>query len=320
MPGMKYLLGIFFVLVIGALPLFAQTEKLPADSVPEPREVTFCELSKNPAAYNHALVRLTAFITRGFEDFHLAEPTCPTQGFTVWVMYGDKAQSGAIYCCPGEGGEKTRPDSLTVEGVQLPLVSDSKFQQFTDLLTKEGDTTVRVTAVGRFFSGEKQTSNGSTRWGRFGHMGCCSLFVIQRVESFEPHTRNDLDYTSEAGWYEKESCKSNSLRYQMEVSIPYPDGNAEHAIAEQRNADRGEASWAFSDPQRVAVESLKLFYPGQVPLLRNVKTTPARQVFRWKNGRNEVVVVVTRPYWLSFYAASGAVAWVSTNIKEAACK
>ena len=33
-----------------------------------------------------------------------------------------------------------------------------------------------------------------------------------------------------------------------------------------------------------------------------------------------MVVVVTRPYWLSFYAASDSVAWVSTMIKEAECK
>ncbi len=42
--------------------------------------------------------------------------------------------------------------------------------------------------VGRFFSGEKQTVNGSTFWGGAGHLSCGSLFVIQRVEWFEPHT------------------------------------------------------------------------------------------------------------------------------------
>jgi hypothetical protein len=58
-------------LLVGACALFAQAGNPGSDSVPQPRQVTYCELSKNPAAYNHELVRLTAFVTRGFEDFHL---------------------------------------------------------------------------------------------------------------------------------------------------------------------------------------------------------------------------------------------------------
>lgn len=206
-----------------------------------------------------------------------------------------------------------------MEGVQIPLVNDLTFRQFTGLLKKEGDTTVWVTALGRFFSGEKRTINGSTTWGGAGHLGCCSLIVIERVESFEAHTRSDLDYTAEAGWYEKEGCKFDTLRDQTHVSIAYPDGTTQEAIEQQRKADHGEAAWAFRDPQRVAMESLKPLYPGQVPVLRSVKRTSSRQVFRWKNGKNQVVVVVTRPYWLSHYAASGTVAWVTTTIKEAGC-
>ncbi|HEY7097335.1 MAG TPA: hypothetical protein VH437_11465 [Terriglobales bacterium] len=193
------------------------------------------------------------------------------------------------------------------------------FKRFTDLLAKEEDTTVRLTAIGRFFSGEKQTLKGQTQWRGFGHMGCCSLFVIQRVESFEPHTRSDLDFTSEAGWYENEGCKDASVRYQRHISISYPDAAVEQVIADQRKADNGEAAWAFSDPQWVAIDSLKQYYPNQVPLLRRVKNTAARHVFRWKNGKNQIVVVVTRPYWLSFYSASHSVVWVSTTIKEAGC-
>jgi hypothetical protein len=317
---MKPVLGLLLMLLSGAFPLFAQAENPASASVPEPRKVTYCELSNDPAAYNHELLLLTAFVTHGFEDFHLAEPTCPTKRFSVWLTYGGKAESNTAYCCPGESGRETRPESLTVEGVQTPLVNDLTFQQFTALLYREPDTTVRVTLVGRFFSGVQQTVNGSTFWRGFGHMGCCSLFVIERVQWFEPHTRSDLDYTSEAGWNETEGCKYNSLRYRQHVSIDYSDGEVERAIATQRMADSGQAAWVFSDPQRVALESLKAFYPGQVPVLHLVKNTPVRKVFQWKNGKKRVVVVVTRPYWLSLYAASGSVAWVATTIKEADCR
>jgi hypothetical protein len=208
---------------------------------------------------------------------------------------------------------------LTVEGVQVSLINDPTFQLFIELLQKEPDTTVRSTVVGRFFSGTKETSNTGTFWRGFGHMGCCSLLVIERVESFEPHTRNDLDYTAEAGWYEDEGCKWRSEQNLLHISVENWDGEAQKGIAAQAKADRGQ-SWAFADPQRVALESLKLLYPDQLPILRNVKKTPARQVFWWRSGHKSVVVVVTRPYWLSFYGASRSVAWVTTMIKEAGCK
>jgi hypothetical protein len=316
---MKNSLGLILTLVLGSFPLLAQTEKSSRNDITKPREVTYCELSRDPAAYNHDLVRLTAFVTHGFEDFQLADPTCHTQDFSVWVMYGGTAQSNTIYCCPGEGASQKRPESLTIEGLQIPLVDDATFKGFTNLLSKETDTTVRLTAIGRFFSGEKQTINGKTSWRGAGHLGCCSLFVIQRVEAFEPHTRSDLDYTADAGWYEKEGCKFGSLQYQRHISISYPNEELEQVIAAQRKADDSEAAWAFTDPQRVAIDSMKPYYANQVPVLRMVKKTPARYVFRWQNGKNQIVVVVTRPYWLSFYARSRSVVWVSTMIKEAGC-
>lgn len=318
MYDMKHVLEVLLTLVVGAFPALAQTAKVSRSDAQTPHEVTYCELSRDPAAYNHELVRLTAFVTHGFEDFQVAEPDCPTQHFSVWLMYGGKAESNTAYCCPGEAGRETRPDFLAVEGVQIPLVNDATFQRFLDLLKKEPDTTVRSTVVGRFFSGTKETFDTGTFWRGFGHMGCCSLLVIHRVESFEPHIRTDLDYTAEAGWYEDEGCKWNSERDLKHVSVDNWDGESQQGIAEQEKADDGQA-WVFSDPQRVAIESLKLLYPGQVPVLHNVRKTPARQVFRWRSKKKSVVVVVTRPYWLSFYAASDSVAWVSTMIKEAEC-
>lgn len=320
MKWMKSLMGGALVLVTGASPLLARTDMHSVNDTPNPHEVTYCDLSKDPAAYNHELVRLTAFVTHGFEDFHLADSTCNTPGFSLWVMYGGKVESDTAYCCPGESGSRTRAEPLTIEGILIPLDDDDVFKGFTSLLTKEKDTTVRLTAVGRFFSGERQILNGKTSWGGAGHLDCCSLFVIQRVESFDPHTRTDLDYTSEAGWYEEQGCKFEALHYQKHVSLAFPDGEVEQAIAEQRTADTGEAAWRFTDPERVAIDSLKASYPGQAPVLKSVKKTSARQVFRWKSGKNKVKIVVTRPYWLSFYSTSGSVVWVTSMIEEAECR
>ena len=300
--------------------LSAQSGQLSPAAVPEPRTIAFCELAKDPGAYNHELIRVTGFVTHGFEDFQLSEPDCSAipHRFSLWLMYGGKARSNTMYCCPGEGAEQTRRESLIVEGVPIPLLQDSVFGRFTDLLNKEPDTTVRATLVGRFFAGENIHDPEPT-WKGFGHLGCCSLLAIQQVETFEPHGRTDVEYTAEGGWYEKEGCDPDSVSYRRHVSMTFDERAAREAIAEQSLADSGARAWAFTDPSRVAAESLAPFYGDRIPALQKVRATTARQVFRWKQAKRFITVVVTRPYWLSFYSSSGSVAWISTTIKEADC-
>src|SRR5260370_21897167 len=44
----------------------------------EPEKVSLCELQKDVDAYNHKLIEVTAFVSHGFEDFTLFDPTCNT--------------------------------------------------------------------------------------------------------------------------------------------------------------------------------------------------------------------------------------------------
>ncbi len=310
---MKLVMRALVILLFSTVPMFARS-----DASQEPRNVTYCEVSKDPVAYNHQVLRLTGFVTHGFEDFEISEPDCPTQGFSIWLMYGGKAESGTVYCCPGESGRDTRSKALTIDGVGVPLEDDQVFQQFRRLLQQERDTTVRGTFVGTFFSGNKVSRNELTYWSGYGHLGCCSLLVLQRIEAFEPHDRTDLDYTAESGWYEDEGCKWGSEKNLKSVLVNHWRDESRKAIADQKEAERSRP-WAFTDPQRVAIESLKTLYPNEPPVLRKVTSTAARNVYRWRKGKRAVVVVVTRPYWLSHYSASQSVAWTTTMIKEAQC-
>ncbi len=105
---MKNLPRVLFALLIGSLPLLAQTAESTHNQDLEPRNVTYCELAKNPAAYNHELVRLTAFVTHGFEDFQLAEPNCvmPPEHFSVWVMSAARLNRIRLIVAPGKAAEK----------------------------------------------------------------------------------------------------------------------------------------------------------------------------------------------------------------------
>jgi hypothetical protein len=62
--------------------------------------------------------------------------------------------------------------------------------------------------------------------------------------------------------------------------------------------------WPWSIALRVALESLREEYGTTAKSLRVLKNTPARQVFQLREGRRSLVAVVTRPYWLSFFARS----------------
>jgi hypothetical protein len=273
-----------------------------------PRDVTFCQLASDPAAFDGAQVRLTAFINFAFEDFTLWDPTCSWNrvGSGLWLTYGGVVNSGAVYCCPGEG--------LPRQGAApYPLVDDQTLRDFRTLLAREGDTVVRASVTGTLLV-RKEPKTILDHSG-YGHMGCCSLLVITRVEYFEPHVSKDLDYSASLGYYDARDLRCESGR--LEGNLSFSDKTA--LLVAQAAADRGDRDWALRDPGRVALEAAQRVHGAEVKSLRRVKSSPGRQVFEWEQNRRLTTVVVARPYWLSKYAQTSAVAWVVTVMKTESC-
>src|SRR5262249_5575432 len=158
----------------------------------EPIKVEVCQLKDDPAAYNHKLVQVTGFISHGFEDFTLFDPTCPPWP-GIWLEYGGTAASGTMYCC-GVTVARNRPKQLVVENIPISLVDDKRFREFDKLIQRRPDSVVHATLVGRFFSGERTHDPVTVSLGGYGHMGCCSLLAIQQVISVDHQDRDDLDY------------------------------------------------------------------------------------------------------------------------------
>ena len=280
-----------------------------------PRDVTFCEVANEPLAFDGARVRVTSMINFNFEDFRLWDPTClwSKSGSGLWLTYGGQVNSGAIYCCPGEGPPRSSP-------LPYPLVEDPEFLKFRALLTKNENVVVRATLVGTLRT--QREGKAIESFTGYGHFGCCSLFVIERVESFEPHSRKDLDYSASfsGGTF---PCKgTGGVQGELKTADGHPfagvsfDGG-ELLIREQAAAEAGERAWAFVEPSRVALEAVRRVNGDAV--LRRVKSTQSQVVFEWKRARNVTTVVVARPYWLSFYAKSTRVAWVVTSMETAWC-
>ncbi len=159
----------------------------PSSASQQPNRVTLCQLAQDPAAYNHAFVRLSGTATQGFENFTFSDPSCEppvSDQFSLWLTYGGTMQSDTTYCCPGEGGKQQRQKPIEVEGIHVALVNDAHLNRFVTLLKHEPHT-VRATLIGVFFAGEQHAVNGHPTLPGYGHLGCCSLLVIQQVEAAE---------------------------------------------------------------------------------------------------------------------------------------
>jgi hypothetical protein len=282
-----------------------------------PLKVTICQLKDDPAAYNHKLIEVTGFISHGFEDFTLLDPSCSSWS-GIWLEYGGTTASGTMYCC-GVTAERSRPAQLVIENIPVPLVDDARFREFDKLLRRSSDSIAHATIVGRFFAGEKMEHPKGARWGGYGHMGCCTLLAIQQVTSVDAQDRDDLDYSEspDPPELDKEGCG-----YQILLSRETYYGDL---IEAQRKAEQGQREWSFTDPQRVASAALaRLLNTDEksIARLRQMRTAQGRIVYRWPNPakRASYRIVVSRPYWLSFYAKdTKRIAWVVIAAYKSSC-
>jgi len=289
----------------------------------QPEKVKLCHLKSDPAAYNHKLVEVEAFVSHDFEDFSLFDPACPTWP-DIWLEYGGKSKSNTIYCCGPTAG-KSRTHELKVEDIPIPLVENDQFKQFDKQIqppfrSGKYGSIVHATIVGRFFAGIKQTyPNRVTAWAGYGHMGCCSLLTIQEIKSVDPQDREDLDYgvSYDQPEINKAGCGIQGL-------VPLEMSNS--LLRAQQQAEHGERYWAFDDPQRVASEGLielaKLKVQGPLQLIEK-RRAPGRFVYEWRNTAESMpyMVIVSRPYWLSFYAKDPKrIAWAVVEADKTFCE
>ncbi len=140
---------------------------------------------------------------------------------------------------------------MRIEGIEVPLHRDEPFKRLERLLNsyriKKNQKVVyfqtnpsyriQATLIGRYFAGREEF------YGRgFGHMGCCSLLVIEKIvsiDSVEPNLKaGELDCYTE-GWSEPKPEKAMA---QLNDEIV-------------KSAER----WRTSDGRRVAEEALKKY-------------------------------------------------------------
>jgi len=157
-----------------------------------PIETSICVLQKEPQAWNHKLVRVNGYATHGYEESSLVDPTCNSyvQGTPIWMEYGGLFSTGTTYF-GGGANTRLRAKPLSVEGILLPLADDANFKQLDSILQSPPDTRgvtiVRVTVQGHFFAGVEHKGEHDRG---YGHFGCCTLFVIEKVDQVAEHELN----------------------------------------------------------------------------------------------------------------------------------
>lgn len=148
--------------------------------------VTLCALQADPASYNHKMIDIRAVVSHGFEDFTLSDPRCPPRS-GIWLEYGGLVDSDTDYCCGVKAGTP-RGTALVVEGIATRLIDDALFRRFDAGVRVRRHVSFRAHLIGRFFAGLKQPTPKGDFWGGYGHLGCCSLLVIEQVLAVEAPT------------------------------------------------------------------------------------------------------------------------------------
>ena len=155
------------------------------------QDVSLCELRQHAADFDHKLVRVHGTTGLAFESFTLYGPDCKdTKSTSVWLTFGGDVSDIAVYCC---GDHSRRPGhNIQIDGQPVSMLKDAAFEQFYKLLRASRNRMpngepcasdchfyeVSATLTGLFLA-EKNTANEHVG---YGHLGCCSLLVIERVE------------------------------------------------------------------------------------------------------------------------------------------
>ncbi|MCI0417247.1 hypothetical protein L0222_31140 [bacterium] len=204
---------------------------------------TPCELMADPAAYDKKLVTVRSGVRIGFEESTF-DVNCENDDYlSVWVTFAEDVEMPVIFCC---GDHARKPgSSLTIEGIKLRLNKDNQFNKYFQLLTSVREKSpsgvpcfydcyqyqVTATLTGHFFQARKPdgSEDGIQLMTGYGHFGCCSLFVIEKVEEVESHPTNipiGSDFDCDHEEWQLPTDRSAILAQQVAVEkgiLPRPD-------------------------------------------------------------------------------------------------
>jgi hypothetical protein len=169
---------------------------------PAPQTASACDVRNDPASFDKKVVKVRGAIDLSFEIFNLTSEGCnaPT---VIWLAFGGDIATPTPSTV--NDNNRTPGTELQVNGVRYPIAKDESLRRLLALLTtttRAGKSVYEVTATltGTFFAGDKATSgyDGRTYFRGYGHLGCCSLLIISKVEDLESTPPADLNLSGTA--------------------------------------------------------------------------------------------------------------------------
>jgi len=176
-----------------AAPALAQTAAQP---------VPACDIQSDPAHFDKTVVKARGVIHLSFEDFTFTSQGCDAAA-RIWLIFGGDVAT------PTEStvndNNRTPGTELQVKGVRYPIAKDESLRRLLALLTttaRDGESVYEVTATltGTFLAGTQPPSSADRRpyLRGYGHLGCCSLLIISKVENVESSPPADLNLSGTA--------------------------------------------------------------------------------------------------------------------------
>ncbi|MGH9795776.1 MAG: hypothetical protein ACRD5G_13470 [Candidatus Acidiferrales bacterium] len=294
---------------------------------------SICDIAKSRSAFDRRFLRIDAYISRGFEDSGLHDPSCAEEAVgnmrqaqveppRIWVEFADEARHERVSGFP-------------------PLLQDEPLRQLRALLLERGRAgqMTRAILIGTFYAGKQYRIQGNSFWGGHGHMGCCSLFVVSRVESVVTSYSDTLNY-SWADWNTAlpQGCYSGCMlglptndtmrRWQEEAAQGQdawrydPDQVAQNHLTRIKRGDYGAVSGRFEQiwPDKKTISPpADSQSTGSLTLLSSTSYL-RRYEFIEADLATRFLINVSRPYWLATVAGTPErVIWVPAGATMFTC-
>ena len=164
---------------LGHSPTTAQTK---------PSAVPLCEVLQSPDRFDKQTIQLHGNVHLAFEDFSLTSEACPNKRPSVWLAFGGDAATPTMSTV--NDTVRVPGSARTFGGLAVSLLKDDNFERFFALISarRGRDPLYHVTATltGTFLAGNRKLqSNWTAPMPGYGHLGCCFLFVISRVDGVD---------------------------------------------------------------------------------------------------------------------------------------
>ncbi len=287
-----------------------------------PFDTTACALTQHPDRYNEGLVSVEGLITVGPDEFLLHDADCDDEHGKIWLEFGGGVESPATASAhlPSH-----RPH--TFESLDLPLNRDRDFDAMQKLLQeaqKSGKTRMlRATLIGKYFPGKPAiTASGAAMRSGYGHMGCCSLLVIEEVAAVGSELEEPVDFSPASKTNPRTLTKGCTVE-ELQVPPREDEDQLERKSLEDEyqylhNAKKVAARAIAVQEQTSAKNSAD----DVEKRLQAESVTQSLASYTWAapDATTSYHVIVNKPYWLLQTAVSGdAVIWVPKSISKTEC-